>query len=178
MLCGFKSKKWELEFFVKNIGRRTVHLLVDLSYENSATYEILSFKITSILCFKHITDISCSSSAICLMIVIFNSALMSIANIQGRSGAICQKIHLHTMALKYYKYWLAVLAPSVYPSFSYQPSIVNLQEWCICLTVITFQLRWVLTIFRAEWLLLHTMALICYHIGLQQQQRHLSIYDS
>ena len=42
------QKYWELEFFVKNFGRRTVGLLVDMSYENSATYEILSFKITSI----------------------------------------------------------------------------------------------------------------------------------
>ena len=48
----------------------------------------------------------CKSSAVCLMIVIFNSALMSIANFQGRCGAISQKTHLHTMALIFYRYWL------------------------------------------------------------------------
>ena len=49
MLCDFKSKIMGVRIFCQKYWAKDCFLLVDLSYENSATYEILSFKITSIL---------------------------------------------------------------------------------------------------------------------------------
>ena len=69
--------------------------------DNGISYKTLTNYVLNIL-----QIFACSSSTVCLMIVIFNSPLMSTANFQSRCGAICQKTHLHTMALIVYRFWL------------------------------------------------------------------------